>query len=73
MPTTRSSTSKSALFADASTSFDLPDESSIASNPINACDLKALMLSIQANQKTIESIYSRLTEHPFLWSPRPKH
>jgi len=63
MPTTRSSTSNSALFADASTSVDLPDESSIASNPIDACDLKALMLSIQANQKTIESINSRLTEH----------
>jgi len=59
MPTTRSSTSNSALFADASTSFDLPDESSIASNPLDVCDLKALMLSNQANQRTIESINSR--------------
>jgi hypothetical protein len=70
MPSTRSSTSKAALFADASTSFDLSDDSSAMSPPDDTYDLKTLMLSIQANQKTIEAnqktietITSRLTAH----------
>jgi DNA repair exonuclease SbcCD ATPase subunit len=70
MPSTRSSTSKAASFADASTSFDLSDDSSVTSPQIDTYDLKTLMLSIQANQKTIEAnqktietITSRLTEH----------
>jgi len=62
MPTTRSSTSKPASSANASTSFDLFDDSSITSNSVDVSDLKTLMLSIQANQKTIEAINSRLTE-----------
>jgi len=62
MPTTRSSTSKSPSYADASTSFDVLDDSSLTSNPVDTSDLKALMLSIQTNQKTIEAINSRLTE-----------
>jgi len=63
MPTTRSSTSKSASFADASTSVDLSEDSSVPSTPVDVYDLQALMLSIQANQKTIEAINNRLTEH----------
>jgi uncharacterized coiled-coil protein SlyX len=64
MPTARSSTSKSTTsFADASTSFDFSDESYLLSTQVDLCDLKTLMLSIQANQKTIEAINSRLTEH----------
>jgi hypothetical protein len=62
MPTTRSSTSKSTSYADASTSFDILDDSSITSTSVDVSDLKTLMLSIQANQKTIEAIISRLTE-----------
>jgi uncharacterized coiled-coil protein SlyX len=63
MPTTRSSTSKATSVADASTCFDLYDESSVISTPAEVLDLRTLMLSIQANQKTIEAINSRLTEH----------
>jgi len=63
MPTTRSSTSKSASFADASTRVDLSEDSSVPSTPVDVYDLQALMLSIQANQKTIEAINNRLTEH----------
>jgi len=63
MPTTRSSTSKATSVADASTSFDLYDESSVISTPGEVLDLRTLMLSIQVNQKTIEAINSRLTEH----------
>jgi hypothetical protein len=63
MPTTRSSTSKATSVANASTSFDLSEESSVISTPNEALDLRTLMLSIQANQKTIEAINSRLTEH----------
>jgi len=63
MPTTRSSTSKTPSIADASTSFDVCDDSSVNSNPTEVFDLRTLMLSIQANQKTIEAINSRLTDH----------
>jgi predicted nucleic acid-binding Zn-ribbon protein len=63
MPTTRSSTSKSTLYADASTSFDILDDSLITSTSVDVPNLKTLLLSIQANQKTIEAINSRLTEH----------
>jgi len=75
MPTTRSSISKATLVADASTTskatsvadastgFDLYDELSVNSTPVDFYDLQTLMLSIQANQKTIEAINSRLNEH----------
>jgi uncharacterized coiled-coil protein SlyX len=63
MPTTRSSTLKSTSYADASTSIDILDDSSITSTSVDAPNLKTLLLSIQANQKTIEAINSRLTEH----------
>jgi hypothetical protein len=68
MPTTRSSSSKKASKVDNSTSFDSTDDESsctIKSSPvpIEDCDLKTLMLSIQANQKLIEALTSRLTEH----------
>jgi uncharacterized coiled-coil protein SlyX len=62
MPTTRSSTSRSTSYVDASTSFDILDDSSIASTSVDVSNLKTLTLSIQANQKTIEAINSRLTE-----------